>query len=89
LVSVFLSWYNGERVCKKGKEFVMLSSFVLNLFLYFPEDKTEYIPAAIWMVIFFILTILTFRLIKKVSKKEELKTKAIEEEVSKRNRETE
>ncbi len=71
------------------KELVMLSSFVLNLFLYFPEDKTEYIPAAIWMAIFFILTILTFRLIKKVSKKEELKTKAIEDEIRQKNRGTE
>jgi flagellar biosynthesis/type III secretory pathway M-ring protein FliF/YscJ len=71
------------------KEPVMFSSFVLNLFLYFPEDKSEYIPAAIWMAIFFILTILTFRLIKKVSKKEELKTKAIEEEIRQRNRGTE
>ncbi|XXM70523.1 hypothetical protein ACQ0QQ_12420 [Lysinibacillus sphaericus] len=61
----------------------------MNLFLYFPEDKTEYIPAAIWMAIFFILTILTFRLIKKVSKKEELKTKAVEEEIRQRNRGTE
>jgi flagellar biosynthesis/type III secretory pathway M-ring protein FliF/YscJ len=79
----------GKEFVGKGKELIMLSSFVLNLFLYFPEDKTEYIPAAIWMAIFFILTILTFRLIKKVSKKEELKTKDIEEEVRKRNRETE
>lgn len=58
----------------------MLSSFVLNLFLYFPEDKTEYIPAAITMAIFMIGALLTFRIIIKVSKREELKTKMMEEE---------
>ncbi|MCA1061601.1 hypothetical protein LCL96_22140 [Rossellomorea aquimaris] len=58
----------------------MLSSFVLNLFLYFPEDKTEYIPAAITMAIFVIAALLTFRIIQKASKREELKTKKMEEE---------
>ncbi|MGM0754320.1 MAG: hypothetical protein ACQET6_20675 [Bacillota bacterium] len=58
----------------------MLSSFVLNLFLYFPEDKSEYIPASITMAIFLIAALLTFRLIIKVSKREELKTKKMEEE---------
>ena len=58
----------------------MLSSFVLNLFLYFPEDKTEYIPAGITMAIFMIAALVTFRLIQKVSKREELKTKRLEEE---------
>ncbi|RBP05392.1 hypothetical protein [Rossellomorea aquimaris] len=58
----------------------MRSSYVLNLFLYFPEDKSEYIPASITMAIFLIATLLTFRLIIKVSKREELKTKKMEEE---------
>jgi flagellar biosynthesis/type III secretory pathway M-ring protein FliF/YscJ len=58
----------------------MLSSFILNLFLYFPEDKTEYIPAGITMAIFMIAAILTFRIIQKISKREELKTKRMEEE---------
>ncbi|PFA70444.1 hypothetical protein CN378_01270 [Bacillus sp. AFS015802] len=58
----------------------MLSSFVLNLFLYFPEDKTEYIPAGITMAIFMIGALLTFRIIQKASKREELKTKAMEEQ---------
>ncbi|KPL59075.1 hypothetical protein NQ095_04180 [Rossellomorea sp. SC111] len=58
----------------------MLSSFVLNLFLYFPEDKTEYIPAGITMAIFMIAALLTFRIIQKASKREELKTKKMEEE---------
>ncbi|TMU84557.1 hypothetical protein FGG79_16895 [Bacillus sp. BHET2] len=67
----------------------MLSSFVLNLFLYFPEDKTEYIPAGITMAIFMIAALLTFRVILKVSKREELKTKKLEEEAKYRKRETE
>ncbi|PGL72274.1 hypothetical protein [Bacillus sp. AFS055030] len=40
-------------------------------FLYFPEDKTEYIPAVISLIIFMIGAFLTFYLIKRVSKKEE------------------
>lgn len=67
----------------------MLSSFVLNLFLYFPEDKSEYIPASITMAIFLIAALLTFRLIIKVSKREELKTKKMEEEAGQHKRETE
>ncbi|WP_370294831.1 hypothetical protein [Rossellomorea marisflavi] len=58
----------------------MLSFFVLNLFLYFPEDKSEYIPAGITMFIFMIAAVLTFRLIIRISKREELKTKKMEEE---------
>ncbi|WP_233711504.1 hypothetical protein [Lederbergia citrisecunda] len=50
-------------------------------FLYFPEDKTEYIPAAISMSIFIFACILTFVLIKKISKKQEAKTKHLEEQI--------
>lgn len=46
---------------------------ILGLFLYFPEDKTEYIPAAITMVIFTIAAFFAFRFILRVSKKEENK----------------
>ncbi|MGD6959094.1 hypothetical protein ACQCWA_17500 [Rossellomorea aquimaris] len=67
----------------------MLSYYVLNLFLYFPEDKSEYIPASITMAIFLIAALLTFRLIIKVSKREELKTKKMEEEAGQHERETE
>ncbi|MBW3111118.1 MULTISPECIES: hypothetical protein [Bacillaceae] len=58
----------------------MLTSFVLNLFLYFPEDKSEYIPAGITMAIFMVAALVTFRIIQKISKREELKTKRLEEE---------
>lgn len=55
------------------------------LYLYFPEDKSEYIPAAISFVVFMIACVLTFRWIIKHSKKEEQKTKELEEQVKKHN----
>jgi large-conductance mechanosensitive channel len=63
-----------------------LIAFILGLFLYFPEDKSEYIPAAISMTIFFILAVITFLLIKKISKKEEEKTRELEEQINKQRR---
>ncbi len=57
----------------------MFTSFILNLFLYFPEDKSEYIPAAINMAIFLVITVLTFRFILRLSKRQEEKTKDLEE----------
>lgn len=57
--------------------------FVISLFLYFPEDKTEYIPAAITSFVFLIGAILTMRLIIKVSKKEAQKAKEYEQAVMK------
>ncbi|MFO1445367.1 hypothetical protein KDN24_19630 [Bacillus sp. Bva_UNVM-123] len=56
----------------------MLQWFVLSLFLYFPEDKSEYIPAAISFTIFFILCVITFRFILKISKRQEEKAKEFE-----------
>lgn len=61
----------------------ILESFVLYMpFLYFPEDKSEYIPAAISMLVFGIACVLTFLWIKKISKKQELKTKEVEEQIN-------
>ncbi|MCG1021805.1 MULTISPECIES: hypothetical protein [Sutcliffiella] len=59
----------------------MLTSFMLQLFLYFPEDKTEYIPAGITFAIFFIAAIFVFRYILKISKRESQKAKALEEQL--------
>ncbi|WP_404352128.1 hypothetical protein LG311_17625 [Sutcliffiella horikoshii] len=59
----------------------MLNFFMLQLFLYFPEDKTEYIPAGITFVIFFIAAIFVFRYIIKVSKRESQKAEALEEQL--------
>ncbi|MGE6629884.1 hypothetical protein [Bacillus sp. NPDC077027] len=47
--------------------------FVVSFLLYFPEDKREYIPAAITTVLFFIAALICFRLIVRHSKKEERK----------------
>jgi hypothetical protein len=57
--------------------------FVISLFLYFPEDKTEYIPAAITFSVFLIGAILTMRLIIKISKKEAQKAKEHEQAIMK------
>ncbi|MGE7763964.1 hypothetical protein [Peribacillus sp. NPDC096540] len=62
-----------------------LNHTLLGLFLYFPEDKTEYISAGITCFIFLIAAVFTMRAIIKYSKKEEMKTKQFEEEVTKRN----
>lgn len=61
----------------------ILESFLIYMpFLYFPEDKSEYIPAAISMAIFGAACVFTFIMIKKVSKKQELATKEIEERIN-------
>lgn len=57
--------------------------FVISLFLYFPEDKTEYIPAAITSFVFLIAAIFTMRFIIKVSRKEAQKAKEYEQAVMK------
>ena len=63
----------------------MLSMFIINLFLYFPEDKSEYIPAAISFSIFFVFCVLTFLFILKVSKKESEEAKQLEEKLRREN----
>jgi large-conductance mechanosensitive channel len=50
-------------------------------FLYFPEDKTAYLPAAIEFTIFAIICILVFRWIVKKSRKQEEQTKELEERI--------
>ncbi|CAH0344606.1 hypothetical protein [Bacillus sp. CECT 9360] len=62
-----------------------LNNAVLVLFLYFPEDKSEYIPAGITSAIFFIAAVFTMRFIIKYSRKEALKTKELEDEITRRN----
>ncbi|MFQ3544743.1 hypothetical protein Q7A53_11675 [Halobacillus rhizosphaerae] len=43
-------------------------------FLYFPEDKSEYIPAVISLLIFMAGAVLTMYLIIRASRKEEKKS---------------
>ncbi|WP_428416847.1 hypothetical protein [Phocicoccus schoeneichii] len=58
-------------------------------FLYFPDDKTEYIPGLISIVICIIVAYIAFRLIKKYSKKQEEKAKTFEQEVYRKMKEHE
>ncbi|RFU70163.1 hypothetical protein D0469_08250 [Peribacillus saganii] len=62
-----------------------INSFVVALFLYFPEDKSEYLPAFITSLIFLVGAVLTTIFIIRYSKKEALKTKKLEEEILKNN----
>lgn len=60
--------------------------YVLSLFLYFPEDKSEYGPAAVTFAIFLVGAILTMRLIIRVSRREVAKAKELEERIDRQNR---
>ncbi|WAA10020.1 hypothetical protein [Fervidibacillus albus] len=59
----------------------MIYSILGMIFLYFPEDKREYIPAVISFSLFIIACIIVFIWIVKHSRKEEKKFKKIEEEI--------
>jgi hypothetical protein len=63
----------------------MFQPFVLSLFLYFPEDKSEYGPAAITFTIFVIGALLAMRLIINVSKREAKKAKELEDKLLSQN----
>nr|MBO2505443.1 hypothetical protein [Bacilli bacterium] len=52
-------------------------------FLYFPEDKMAYIPAAVEMVFLFLLCFAVFFAVKQFSKRQEMKTKELEERILK------
>lgn len=58
-----------------------MNAWMIILFLYFPEDKSEYIPAAFSFFLFAIVCILTFKWIVKKSKKQEEQTKELEEHI--------
>ncbi|WP_396426805.1 hypothetical protein [Lederbergia sp. NSJ-179] len=62
----------------------MLNLFVLNIIpMYFPEDKTEYIPAFIQLALVIIVAVLVVFFFKKISKKQEEKAKELEERLNK------
>ncbi|TDM13369.1 hypothetical protein [Macrococcus bovicus] len=50
-------------------------------FLYFPENKMEYIPAVITLVIFMVMAYVTFRYFRNHASKEEAKMEAFEQDV--------
>lgn len=56
-------------------------------FLYFPEDKSEYIPAVFSFVIFMILFFFTIRWFRRNSRKQLEETKELEERILRERRE--
>ncbi|BBW97379.1 hypothetical protein GsuE55_22120 [Geobacillus subterraneus] len=71
-----------KREIQAGKVVLeMIWPSVLNLFLYFPEDKREYIPAAISFAVFFLMAVFTMRLIIVISRKQENEAKRLEREL--------
>jgi preprotein translocase subunit YajC len=59
----------------------MFDPLILADFMYFPKDKTEYIPAVISLFIFIILAILAMRYFIVISKREAKKAKQLEEQI--------
>ena len=59
----------------------MFSLVLAFQFLYFPEDKTAYIPAVITLVIFSFFAYVAFVIFRKISKREEKKAKELEEKL--------
>ncbi|MCT1579100.1 MULTISPECIES: hypothetical protein [Oceanobacillus] len=51
----------------------LMKMIILMPFLYFPEDKTEYIPAVISLAIFIVLAVVAMRLMMKKSRNDEKK----------------
>ncbi|MGN1386155.1 MAG: hypothetical protein ACI4XS_06100 [Bacillus sp. (in: firmicutes)] len=60
---------------------MMFLNSILGMFLYFPEDKSEYFPAAISFLVFLLAAVFTMRFIIKLSKKQEEKAKQLEKEL--------
>jgi quinol-cytochrome oxidoreductase complex cytochrome b subunit len=65
----------------------MIFNYVLSLFLYFPEDKSEYWGAGLTLLIFIIAAMAAMRLIIRYSHREALKTKELEEKILKQQKE--
>ncbi len=65
-----------------------MGKLILNWgFLYFPEDKTTYIPAAIEMLFLFLIVFLLFKWLRKNSAKQAAEAKKLEERaLEERNR---
>lgn len=63
-----------------------VNSWMLNLFLYFPENKLEYIPAVIELMIAIALCFLVFHFIRRSSRKQHEQAKELEKKVLERNK---
>ena len=56
-------------------------SFFQLAFLYFPEDKSEYVPVVIELAVLVVLCVLVFRWLQKKSKKDAEKAKVLEDKI--------
>ena len=65
---------------RKGGFFMNEFIFAM-LFLYFPEDKSEYIPAFLSLSVFLIACILVFVWVRKISRKEEERARQLEKQL--------
>ena len=57
------------------------------LYLYFPEDKTEYIPVVIEFLVLLVICIFVFRWFKKKSARDADKAKVLEEKIMRMRKE--
>lgn len=65
-----------------------MESLILNWgFLYFPEDKSTYLPAAIEMLLLFVVVFLLFKWLRKNSAKQAAEAKKLEERALKERNE--
>ncbi|AMW99700.1 hypothetical protein M2M59_11525 [Rummeliibacillus sp. G93] len=59
-----------------------MNAWILNEFLYFPEDKSEYIPAVIELAIILVLCVLVFNFFRRKARRDAEKTKELEEKIA-------
>jgi hypothetical protein len=50
-------------------------------YLYFPEDRLEYIPGFFWLVVVFVIAVVAIRIFKRISEKELKKAKLVEQKL--------
>jgi hypothetical protein len=79
-LSTIIVIINAQETRLKGI-IIMIFYYVLSLFLYFPEDKSEYWSAGFTLLIFMIGALIAMRLFIRISKKEALKAKELEEKL--------
>lgn len=60
--------------------------WMLNLFLYFPENKLEYIPAVIELIIAIALCTLVFKLFRRSARNQQAKALELEKQILEANK---